>query len=51
VVAFRNGEVLALANLGAEPVELPAGARVVLASGELDAQGRIPADTAAWALI
>jgi alpha-glucosidase len=51
VVAFRNGEVLALANLGAEPVELPAGARVVLASGELDAQGRIPTDTAAWALI
>jgi alpha-glucosidase len=50
VVGFRNGEVLVLANLGAEPLELPTGARVVLASGELDPDGRVPVDTAVWAL-
>ena len=34
-------------NFGAEPLALPAGSRVVLASGAL-AEGMLPADTAAW---
>jgi alpha-glucosidase len=51
VVSFRNGRVLVLANLGTEPVELPAGAQVLLASAELDPQGRVPTDSTVWALI
>ncbi|MCW2638942.1 MAG: alpha-amylase [Dactylosporangium sp.] len=50
VVGFRNGDVLVVANTGAEPVQLPVGARVLLASGELDPQGRVPADTTVWVL-
>ncbi|NJC65998.1 glycoside hydrolase family 13 protein [Planosporangium flavigriseum] len=50
-VAFRNGGVVVVANLGAEPVALPAGARVLLASGDLDVDGRVPTDTAVWALV
>jgi alpha-glucosidase len=48
-VSFRNGEVLVIANLGDEPVELPTGARVLLASGDLDGN-RVPTDTTVWAL-
>jgi alpha-glucosidase len=48
VVAFENGEVLVLANLGTEPVELPAGARLLAASGDLDGQGRVPTDVTVW---
>jgi alpha-glucosidase len=51
VVAFRNGDVLVVTNLGAEPVKLPAGARPVLTSGDLDGDGRLPADTTVWALL
>ncbi|NJC73283.1 glycoside hydrolase family 13 protein [Planosporangium thailandense] len=51
VVAFRNGELLVVANLGATVATLPAGARVVLASGELDADGRVPTDTTVWATL
>jgi alpha-glucosidase len=51
VLAFCNGEVLTVANMGAEPHALPAGARVLLASGELDADGRVPTDTTVWALV
>ena len=51
VVALENtgqGErTLVLANLGAEPVTLPEG-EVLVVSGELDADGRLPLDTAAW---
>ena len=36
-----------MASLSAEPVDLPAGAAVLLASGPL-ADGKLPADTAAW---
>jgi alpha-glucosidase len=49
-VSFRNGEVLVIANLGDEPVELPVGARVLLASGDLDGD-RVPTDTTVWALV
>ena len=36
-----------IANLGDSPAPLPAGCRVILASGPLDS-GRLPADTAVW---
>ncbi|WP_432522062.1 glycoside hydrolase family 13 protein [Kineococcus sp. SYSU DK006] len=47
VLAFRNGEVLVVANLGADPVAVPAGARPLVASGELPGAA-VPTDTAAW---
>ncbi len=54
VLAFRiqavGGMVLVLANLGTAPVALPAGTRVLLASGELDQAGRVPTDVAVWLL-
>ena len=55
VVAFENtgsesaGSTLVVANLGAEPVALPEGTVVLLASGPLDADGRVPTDTTVWA--
>jgi alpha-glucosidase len=48
VLAFeRGGGLSCVANLSADPVELPAHAEVLLASGPL-AGGRLPADTAVW---
>jgi len=49
VVAFVNGDVLVLANLGPEPVALPAGTAVVHASAELDTAGEVPTDVTVWA--
>jgi alpha-glucosidase len=49
VLAFRSGDVLVLTNFGAEPVALPAGARVLLASEPVDADGRVPTDVTVWA--
>ena len=46
VLAFRNGTVGVLANLGAEPVPLPEG-RILVASGPLDG-GVVPPDTTVW---
>jgi len=55
VVALVNtgqgGATLVLANLGTEPVALPDGARLLVASGELTAQGLVPTDTTVWAAI
>ncbi|MFJ1677193.1 MULTISPECIES: alpha-amylase family glycosyl hydrolase [unclassified Streptomyces] len=49
VLAFaRTGGPVCVANLGAEPVELPAHTDVLLLSGPLDEEGRLPQDTAAW---
>jgi alpha-glucosidase len=49
VLAFaRKPGFACVTNLGEAPVALPAGARVLLASGPLDGDGRLPADTAAW---
>jgi alpha-glucosidase len=53
VVAFVNepadGErVLVIANLGAEPVTLPAGPQLLVASGPLTGQGLLPTDTTVW---
>ncbi len=47
-VTGTAGRVRVLANLGAEPVPLPDGARVLLASWELTADGRLPTDVAVW---
>ena len=55
VVAVVNASVdgarrmLVLVNLGAEPVPLPSGAEVVLSSGPLGDDGRVPTDVAVWA--
>ncbi|WP_144783352.1 glycoside hydrolase family 13 protein [Microbacterium sp. BH-3-3-3] len=46
VVAFRNGSLLVVANLGDGAVELPAG-EVLIASGPLDGE-RLPTDTTVW---
>ncbi len=46
VVAFRNGSVRVVANLGAAPVELPAG-EILVASGPIDGRA-LPVDTAVW---
>jgi alpha-glucosidase len=48
VLAFANGDLRVVANLGARPVPLPAGARVLLASAELTEPGLLPPDTTAW---
>jgi alpha-glucosidase len=49
VVAFWNGDVLVLANLGDSAVAVPAGVSVVLASGPLGDDGAVPPDTTVWA--
>ncbi len=55
VVAVRNSgrdgrrPTLVVANLSDRPVALPAGARVLVASGELTPAGAVPADTTVWA--
>jgi len=49
VLAFRNGDVLVLTNFGAGPARLPVGARVLLSSEPLDADGRVPRDVTVWA--
>ena len=54
VVAYRNRGVVVVANLGTEPVVLPTGAEVLVASGPVvtdrsaDPQARVPADTTVW---
>ncbi|WP_261165720.1 glycoside hydrolase family 13 protein [Microbacterium sp. Marseille-Q6965] len=45
-LAFRNGAVTVIANLGASPVPVPEGLRVLIGSGPVE--GEIPTDTAAW---
>ncbi|PAX83896.1 DUF3459 domain-containing protein, partial [Streptomyces albidoflavus] len=49
VLAFRRpGGVLCLVNLGADPVPVPEGTELLLASGPLCADGALPSDTAVW---
>jgi alpha-glucosidase len=48
VLAFTRGnDFTCLVNYGAEPVELPAGAHVLIASDELEG-GALPQDTTVW---
>jgi alpha-glucosidase len=46
VLAFVNGDVVVLANLGAEPVAVPDG-ELLVASGEL-VDGAVPTDVTVW---
>jgi len=39
---------MVVTNFGADPIDAPPD--ILLASGELTADGRIPTDTTAWAL-
>lgn len=48
VLAFRNGEVTVIANVGAAPIAVPAGT-VIAASGPVDG-GEVPADTTVWVI-
>lgn len=49
VLDFSRGEgVRCVANLSGEPAALPPGAAVLLASGPLTEDGRLPTDTTAW---
>ncbi|MCC2308058.1 glycoside hydrolase family 13 protein [Cellulomonas sp. zg-Y338] len=51
-VVFANRDVLVVTNLGDEPVVLPEGATVLLASGDLvteDGRVSVPTDVAVWA--
>lgn len=53
VIAFVNGGLLVVANLGSTPVPLPDGAEVVLASGlpgdpDPVPGGELPGDTTVW---
>ena len=51
VIAYRRSNGWAvLTNFGAEPVALPEG-EVLLASGELTADGRLPQDTSVWMML
>jgi alpha-glucosidase len=48
VIAFARGErFVCIVNFGEEPVDLPAGASVLISSNELEG-GRLPRDTTAW---
>jgi alpha-glucosidase len=55
VVALENRDpegqhsTLVVANLGSEPVALPDGLTVLIASGPLTAEGLVPEDTTVWA--
>ena len=51
MVAFANGPVRVVANLGDTPVPLPEGAEVLVASGELtrvDGRAAVPTDVTVW---
>ncbi len=48
VLAFARGEgFVCVVNFGREPVALPAGAEVLIASSELEG-GALPHDTTVW---
>jgi alpha-glucosidase len=47
LVDFRNGNIRVITNFGPVPAPLPPG-EVLLASGDLAADGSLPPDTTAW---
>ena len=57
VVAFVNAPadndrlILLLANLGPDPVPLPDGAQIIVASNPLTDDSRVPTDVAVWAAL
>jgi alpha-glucosidase len=50
-VAFRNGDVLVIANLGDKPVPLPDATAILHSSVELADGTSVPSDTTIWALV
>jgi alpha-glucosidase len=49
VLAYRRGEAFAcVLNFGAKDADLPEHAEILLRSGPLTEDGRLPADTAVW---
>ena len=50
-VAFRNGDVLVIANVGDEPVPLPPAAAILHSSVELSDGESVPTDTTVWVLV
>ena len=46
-IAYRNGEVTVISNMGSKSVPLPAG-EVLMASQDLPADGMLPPDVTAW---
>ncbi|WP_270887591.1 glycoside hydrolase family 13 protein [Pedococcus sp. 5OH_020] len=47
----RGERTLLLTNLGEEPVRLPPGAEVLVASGPLTGEDEVPTDTTVWAAV
>ncbi|WP_300011002.1 alpha-amylase family glycosyl hydrolase [Pseudonocardia sp.] len=47
-LAFRNGPLLVVTNFGVDPIALPDGAEVLLASGELGGARQVPTDVTVW---
>jgi alpha-glucosidase len=48
LVFARDPGFLCVVNVSAEPMVLPDGSTVVLSSGPLTVDGRVPADTTVW---
>jgi alpha-glucosidase len=48
VLAFRRATGICVVNLAGTPADLPAHRALLLAGGPLDADGRLPEDTAVW---
>ncbi|MGW2717125.1 glycoside hydrolase family 13 protein [Streptomyces sp. NPDC001492] len=48
VLAFTRAGARCLVNLADTPLDLPVSSPLLLASGPLDAEGRLPKDTAVW---
>ena len=48
VIAFSNGAVTVIANIGSVPVELPVAAGDVLLASEAVTEGVLPVDTTVW---
>jgi alpha-glucosidase len=44
----RPGGLEVIVNLGSDPIDLPSGQDILLASGPLPDAGRLPGDTAIW---
>lgn len=51
VLAFRNGQMLVVTNLGDKPAPLPRGAAIVHASSELVGGDSVPSDTTVWVML
>ncbi len=50
-IAFTNGDVMVIANLGTTPVEVPYRARLLLRTDRQQAESDVQPDTAVWLLL